>query len=87
MATFGSNEEFFQAVNDLIAKLQVGGHHFAAAELQTGFRSLNGLTDGWADFLQSIESILATVSKRFAPDDQKTLEKIREAVHAIVYRR
>ena len=87
MASFRSNEEFFQAVRDLMAKLEAGGHHQAAAELREGFRCLNGLTDGWALFLESIERVQATESKRFAPDDRKALEAIRAAAHAAVYRR
>src|SRR5437763_450272 len=62
MAAFRSNEEFFQAVNDLIATLEAGGHQEAAAELREGFGCLNGLTDGAALFLESIEKVQASTS-------------------------
>ncbi|OFV81008.1 MAG: hypothetical protein A2Y78_00495 [Acidobacteria bacterium RBG_13_68_16] len=87
MTGFRSNEEFFQAVRDLIATLEAGGHPQAAATLRDGFGCLNGLTDGWALFLQSIENVQATESKRFSPGHQKALEAIRAAAHAAVYRR
>jgi len=57
MAPFRSNEEFFQAVADLMAKLEAGGHVQAAAELREGLGCLNGLTDGWALFLDSIQKL------------------------------
>jgi len=44
---FESNEELFQAVNELIANLEKGDFNFSALELKRGFQSINGLTDGW----------------------------------------
>ena len=87
MASFRSNEECFQAVRDLVTRLEQGGHHQAAAELREGFGCLNGLTDGWALFLQSIERVRATASTSFAPDDRRALETIRAAARAAVHRR
>ena len=37
------------------------------------------LTDGWALFLESIEGVPATASKRFDREDQCALETIRAA--------
>jgi hypothetical protein len=86
-APFRSNEEFFQAVRTLIAKLEETGHAKAACELREGFGCLNGLTDGAAQFLEAIEKVRTTQSKTFAPEDRETLEAIRAAVHRAVYRR
>ena len=83
---FSSNEEFFQAVRDLIVRLEAAGHPQAAAELRSGFGALNGLTDGAALFLESIEKVQAAAD-RFDRDDRLALEAIRRAVHAAVYRR
>ena len=55
--------------------------------MKAGFGCLNGLTDGSALFLDSIESVQASESKRFDRDDRKVLESIRAAVHFAVYRR
>jgi len=84
MASYRSSEEFLEAVRDLMTRLEHRGHHQAAAELLEGFRCLNGLTDGWALFLESIGRIQAA-AKRFDPDDQRALEDIRAAAHAAVY--
>ena len=87
MTGFRSNEELFQAVRDLVAQLDVAGHHQAAARLKDGFGCLNGLTDGWALFLEAIEAVQASEATRFAPDHRKALEALRAAAHAAVYRR
>ncbi len=87
MASFRSNDELFHAVGALLARLEVSGHRQAAAKLREGFGCLNGLTDGWALFLESIESVQSTESKRLDRDDQNALETIRAAVHTAVYRR
>jgi hypothetical protein len=84
---FRSNEELFQAVRDLIATLEAGGHPQAAARLRDGFGCLNGLTDGWALFLEAIDAVQAGEATRFAPAHRKTLEAVRATAHAAVYRR
>jgi hypothetical protein len=87
MQLFQSNEEYFKAVEDLIARLQSGGHRQAADELRDGYRSLNGLTDGWALFLESLEKVKAAYSGRFDREDREMLETIRQSTHKAVYRR
>ena len=87
MTSLHSNDEFFQGVEDLIAKLKDGGHQQAAVDLRDGLAHLNGLTDGWACFLESIERVQATESKRFAREHQRALEMIRATAHAAVFRR
>ena len=87
MPSFQSNEEYFRAVDDLIARLELGGHRQAADELRDGYRCLNGLTDGCALFLEAVERVQATRSDRFGGEDQQALEAIRAAAHKAVYRR
>jgi hypothetical protein len=87
LAAFRSSDEFFQAVDALIARLEGTGHQEAARELRDGLRCLNGLTDGAALFLDSIEKVQATESERFTREDQQALETIRARVHVAVYRR
>ena len=87
MVPFQSNEEFFQAVRDLVARLEVKGQHEAAAELRRGLGCLNGLTDGWALLLESIESVGGRASGRLDPAEKRELERIRDAAHRAVYRR
>ena len=86
MPSFQSNEEYFQAVEDLIARLEFGGHQQAADGLRDGYQCLNGLTDGWALFLASVEAVEATQFERLSREDQQAIEAIRAAAHKAVYR-
>jgi site-specific recombinase XerD len=56
MTGFRSYDELFQAVRDLMAALEAGGHPQAAATLRDGFRCLNGLTDGYD--IRTIQELL-----------------------------
>ena len=87
LAAFRSSEEFFRAVDALIARLEGSGYQQAAGELRDGLRCLNGLTDGSALFLDAIEKVQAAEAKRFAREDQQALQTIRARVHVAVYRR
>ena len=87
MTIFKSNEEFLEAVDNLIARLEFTGHVESAAELKRGLQCLNGLTDGWALLLQSIESIRANKSRVLEEDERRALDMIHATVHATIYRR
>ena len=73
-------------MNDLITTLESAGHHEAAAKLRDGFRWLNGLTDGSALFLDAIDTVRASDSRRWAPEHREKLNTIQAAVHRAVYR-
>lgn len=85
MRTFRSNEELFQAVLDLADQLDQTGHNSSAARLRDGMGCLNGLTDGWALLLESIEKV-QTESRQFRKSDRQALRTIQSVVAAIVYR-
>jgi len=87
MPAFRSNDEYFHAVEDLIARLKAAGHRQAAEELTDGYRCLNGLTDGWALLLEAVDRVQATYSEGFSRGDQQALEALRAAAHKVVYRR
>lgn len=82
---FKSNEEFWQAVDGLIADLEKSGDAPAAAELKNGKSLVTGLTDGWADFLDSIEKVKKQYSPRLTKSQQSTLNNIHRAVYRRVY--
>ena len=84
---FKSNEELFQAVNDVIAKFEKNDSNSAAQELKKGLQSINGLTDGWALFLESIEHVQKNLSPNIDPNDRSNLQAIREAAYFAVYRK
>jgi hypothetical protein len=54
MGLFKSNEALFHATNELVASLYQSGHRSEAEILKNGLASLNGLTDGWALFLDAV---------------------------------
>jgi hypothetical protein len=84
---FKSNEELFYAVNELIANLEKHGSISAVQELKKGFQSINGLTDGWALFLESIESIQNSISANIDSNELDKLKSIYETVYFAVYRK
>jgi hypothetical protein len=84
--TFGSSEEFFQAVRDLAAELESQGSHSAACELATGLSCLNGLTDGWASLLESLERVQSEHSSALTPPQADALAALVLAAHRAVYR-
>jgi hypothetical protein len=80
-------QEYFAAVRTFIAKLEADGHEQAARELREGYGCLNGLTDGWAQFLESIDRVRKTCSAGFDKDDRESLKMIRAVAYRAVYRR
>ena len=84
--TFESNEALFQAARDLIAALHAQDRIEPAGILAEGLGCLNGLTDGWAQFLAAIESV-----KKHKPAlseaDAETLKALHAAAYQAVYRR
>jgi uncharacterized protein YqgV (UPF0045/DUF77 family) len=87
MTSFHSCDELFEAVRTLTEHLVASGHEDAAAELRSGFSLLNGLTDGWALFLESVEAVRTAHSATFDPADRRALDAIRVDVRRAVYRR
>lgn len=84
---FSTLEEYFAAVRDLIAELEARGLGEAAAELRAGYRCLNGLTDGWALFLESIDEVLAEEAAELSRDERRRLAAIRGVARGAVRRR
>jgi len=86
MKTFSTNEEFFRSVTEIIARMVHGGHTEAAEEIQLGYSCLNGLTDGWASFMESIEKVLAAHGQRLPFDQSSELKAMLNFVRKVVYR-
>jgi hypothetical protein len=82
---FKSNEEFWQTVNELIAELEKDQNSLAAEELRGGMRTVNGLTDGCAMFLESIEKVKKQHWSQLNSSQKATLKNIHKAVYRRVY--
>lgn len=69
-----------------MASLDRNGHAAEALALRDGFSCLNGLTDGWALFMDEIK-VVEKKSDKFSQAEQKSLQGLHDAVHYCVYRR
>ena len=86
MKTYSSGEDFLNAVSDLISRIEKSGTVNAARELRSGFSCLNGLTDGWALFMESIETVLKVHGQRLSSDQHSELNVVLKTVKHAVYR-
>ena len=81
-----SSERYFEAVIKLAARLESEGHAAAADQIRRGLRCINGLTDGWALFLDAVEAVDAELGDQLAGADREDMRAIREAARRAVYR-
>jgi hypothetical protein len=86
MAPFDSREEFLQAVRELMTRLRASGHEDAIAQLKKGFKYMNGMADGWALLMSSIDTVQANFGPRFTPEEREALVAIRAEVYTNVTR-
>lgn len=82
-----SNDELFAEIKNLICALEVKGSKSSALKLRDGMSSVNGLTDGWASFLDSIESVRKECQIKLDLDLDKRFQEIHAAVYQRVYRK
>lgn len=82
---FRSSDEIFAATRRLITALRAAGCAAAAAELEEGLSGLNGLTDGWAYFLEHLEKTDAALPAE-AGELRKELQAIIRTARYAVYR-
>lgn len=87
MREFKSNDEFFAAFRDLADRIGEQGNVAAMQELRAGFSCLNGLTDGWALLMESMERTLAANRGKIAHAEWLELREMLKAVTKVVYRR
>lgn len=83
---FRSSGELFAAVDRLICALEDGRYNAAAASVRRGFAALNGLTDGWADFLGGLEKAEEQLPLSAAPRVRRELKDLLAAARYAVYR-
>ncbi len=81
-----SSEAFFDSVRTLIAQLDQAELAQAAAELRSGFGCLNGLTDGWALFMESLEKVLDEHGSQLTTEHRAALQALLAQVRRTVYR-
>lgn len=84
---FASSEELFQVVRDLVDRLRRSGFLEAGDQLQEGFGCLNGLTDGWALFWESVRKVQAATRGKLGREEAALLEAVEVAARRAVRRR
>lgn len=83
---FKNEAELFETVGELISELRLVGCEAVAACVQSGFYSLNGLTDGWAVFFDHLEQAYKDLPREAGPDIRKKLRRVLHAARCAVYR-
>jgi len=91
IATLGGTDMFeiqdvFVFVEDLSSRIENSGNPKASQEIRTGMGSLNGLTDGWALFLESLQRCMPSPGSNFSARESSDLQELTEYVRKIVYR-
>ena len=86
MKIYSTNEDFFKDLNDFIARLDKAGAGQAAAEIRSGMRYLNGLTDGWAMLMESMEKTLNIYKEQITKEHYSELRAYFAIVKKIVFR-
>jgi hypothetical protein len=86
MKTYVSNAEYFDELMSLAARMERSGHLAAATEVRHGLSCLNGLTDGWALLMDSLELTLRDNGNNLATDQMEDLRNAFEAARKAVYR-
>ena len=82
---FESQEELWQTIEELISSLKESGHSSSSRLISDGYQALNGLTDGWGDFLDSIKKVQKNPG--LSASQKKTLGHLHDAAYNAVYRR
>ena len=82
---FKNSEEFFAAVEGSIKALRAAGCEASADSVKEGFSCLNGLTDGWALFLDHLEKAESLLPPGAPPAEKAKLGEITYAARYSVY--
>jgi len=83
---FASPDEYFDEVRTLVADLAHSGHAAAAADLREGFGCLNGLTDGWALFLEAVEAVAGRYGPDLSGEQRRRLDGVRCVADRVTHR-
>jgi hypothetical protein len=83
---WASNEEYFRALRSLIDRWCDERKLGALSQLLPGYLAFNGLADGWADLLASMNGLRAFGRDAFSDEDWNLLQDFIREAERIVYR-
>ena len=84
---YPSNEAYFEAVTALIVELSETGNNVDSAELEDGFHCINGLTDGWAQHLDSLLKLEQNREGRLTESQAAEITNLCDAAYQAVHRK
>ncbi len=84
---YASNEAYFEAVKVLIVELRETGNEVDSSELDDGFHCINGLTDGWAQFLDSLPKLEQNREGQLSESQAAAITNLCETAYQAVYRK
>jgi hypothetical protein len=87
MKQYASNRAFFADVADLAMRIEVGGCPGAAEEMRKGLRCINGLTDGWALLMESLERVTLEFGTHLTSEQNAELKDMFDVTSTLVYRK
>jgi len=83
---YRDNQAFFDDVRAFQIELGRLGEIEAANEIKDGMNLINGLTDGWAMFLNSLNKVKAEFSSSLNPAQKDKLDVFINLTRKAVYR-
>jgi hypothetical protein len=84
---FTTLDDYFEAVRTLAGDLEAAGLTDVATEVREGFGCLNGLTDGWAMFLEGLDRAGQRGRGRLSRVQRARLREVRAVAFRFTYRR
>jgi hypothetical protein len=87
MKQYASNKEFFGDVAHLATRLEEGGLTEVATEMRTGLQCINGLTDGWGELMERLESVIARFGAKIPSDQLAELKGMFDTTQKLVFRK
>ncbi len=83
---FQSNLELIEYINQLKSNLIESDNTQASTVIEEGLMALNGLTDGWAMLLESIELVQSELNSEINEYQLTMLDTIQNSLRKVVYR-
>ena len=87
MRKYKTNTDFIIELRRVIVRLDEQGITGAAQELRSGLSCLNGLTDGYALLMESLEKTIKQYGNRIRGAEKAKLRNMLQVVKKTVYRR
>lgn len=91
MPVFNSSQDYFEAVQSYIDDLKASGYAEEAQTIQQAFRYINGLTDGWASYLDGLLTIESKMNSgklpNLTPAQCQRLKELTDFAYKAVYRK